>query len=437
MTHYRFWSGLNTIGGNIVEVQTVQARVLCDFGLSVGGDAESSDEAMSELEFLLMTNQLPSIPYLYETESFKQIKLASVSKSTLETALFISHLHLDHMGGLRYLPEGTTVYLSSEAYRLYEALLKIGEEKPSKADIRPFEYGTEVQIGDITVTSKWSDHDTVGCSAFFIETEDLKLIHSGDVRLTGQYPERIADWVNEAKAWKPDVLLLEGTTFSFDEEKEDKIEPTSEKELIQKWGELLQEDTDSIIFYNPYIRNIERIKNVAEETELYGRKMVFEPTYAEVLHAFYPEKKWRILENTLMDVKEYVKETVSLQELVQHPTHYVLQNSYKNNETIFHFDGGVYVHSNGEPLGDYDVRYAQLLELLEINHFSFVQMGTSGHASKEELLKIAEEIDAKQTIPWHTFKPEVFQQALTKKGLASFLPELNKYYSVKQKSGTV
>lgn len=98
MTYYRFWSGLHTIGGNIMEVQTAQARVICDFGLSVGGDTEQVDETLSELEFLLATNQLPSIPYLYETESFKKIKLASVNESTLKTTLFISHLHLDHMG---------------------------------------------------------------------------------------------------------------------------------------------------------------------------------------------------------------------------------------------------------------------------------------------------------------------------------------------------
>lgn len=438
MTHYRFWSGLHTIGGNIMEVQTAQARVICDFGLSVGGDTEQIDGTLSELEFLLATNQLPSIPYLYETESFKKIKLASVNESTLKTTLFISHLHLDHMGGLQYLPEGTVVYLSEEAYRLYYVLIKVGEENPSKADIRLFDFDTAVQVGDITVTPKWSDHDSVGCSTFFIETKELKLIHSGDVRLNGEHPERIIKWANEAKAWKPDVLLIEGTSFSFDGEKKQATdEPVSEKELLQKWGELLQEDPDSIILYNPYIRNIERIKAIGEETELYGRKMVFEPAYAEVLHAFYPEKKWRILESTQMDVKEYVEEVVTLQELIQHPSHYVLQNSYKNKETVTCFNKGIYVHSNGEPLGDYDARYSELLYFLEIHQFSFVQMGTSGHANREDLLTIAEIVGAKQTIPWHSFKSEAFEQRLIENGLASFIPEVNKRYLAKQKTEIV
>ena len=46
MTTYRFWSGLKTIGGNIVEIRTEKARVLCDFGLSVAGQLPEDTEGL-------------------------------------------------------------------------------------------------------------------------------------------------------------------------------------------------------------------------------------------------------------------------------------------------------------------------------------------------------------------------------------------------------
>lgn len=105
MTTYRFWNGLKTIGGNIVEIRTAKARVLCDFGLTVGGQISAKQEGISETETLIQSGSLPAIEGLYDTTDFKTLSLTSSEDSNLETAVFVSHLHLDHMGGLRQLPE--------------------------------------------------------------------------------------------------------------------------------------------------------------------------------------------------------------------------------------------------------------------------------------------------------------------------------------------
>lgn len=77
MTTYQFWSGLKTIGGNIVEIRTDKARVLCDFGLSVAGQLPEDTKGLSEAEYLIQTGNLPAIKNLYSREIIKESKKLS------------------------------------------------------------------------------------------------------------------------------------------------------------------------------------------------------------------------------------------------------------------------------------------------------------------------------------------------------------------------
>lgn len=283
-------------------------------------------------------------------------------------------------------------------------------------------------IGDIKVQPKLTDHDTIGACAFFIETADLKLIHSGDVRLTGYHPERVKKWTAEAAEWNPDILLLEGTTFSFEEEKNEGFD--SEASLIEQWQQLLEQTTDQIILFNPYIRNVERLKEVASATEKSGRIFVFEEAYAKLMHAFYPNETWTVLAETATKITtiSYIQ-WISLAELQNRPEQFVLQNSFKNSDVVTKFEKGIYAHSNGEPLGDYDENYFILLDKLTENQFTFVPFGTSGHAAQAELIDIAKKVQAKFTVPWHSFEPEKMMQRFNEEGIPGFLPAKEIVYS--------
>ncbi|MBM6615989.1 MBL fold metallo-hydrolase [Desemzia sp. RIT804] len=428
MTTFQIWNGLNTIGGNIVEIRTEKARVICDFGLTGIGKVIGNTDGLSEMEYLIEHGFMPAIPELYDTAAFQTVKLTSFEDSTLETAIFISHLHLDHMGLLKYLPAITKVYLSEETDKLYRTLVAVGEEDESRVERIIFRDDEKIQIGDIQVQPKLTDHDTIGACAFFIEAPDLKLIHSGDVRLTGYYPERVEKWVQEAANWQPDVLLLEGTTFSFEKPNESGFE--SETALVENWKKLLRSITDQIIFYNPYIRNVDRLRKISLATKECGRTLVFEAAYAQLMHGFYPNETWTVLkESAASSHGESYTNWVSLTELQQHPEQYVLQNSFKNIEAVSRFEKGIYVHSNGEPLGDYDSNYAVLLDRLAAHQFEFLAFGASGHAAQEDLIRIAKKVQAKQTIPWHTFEPEKMHQRFIEEGVPTLLAEKGKIYS--------
>lgn len=261
------------------------------------------------------------------------------------------------------------------------------------------------------------------------------MIHSGDFRLSGDHPERILQWAKEANNWGADVLLIEGTSFSFKPEKEAEEKTArkslNEQTLVNELEDMITMNTEDLFIYNPYIRNVERMKKIDEIIRQHGRTMVWESSYAHILHTFYPDAKWTLLEETLEDKAEvpaYAEKAVTLKELSDQPGKYVLQNSYKNVHYLEQFEQGCYLHSNGEPLGEFDPGYAQLQDYLAALNITFISLGASGHATKENLLKVAKRANAGVTIPWHTFNPELFYEALKSEGLNTFVPEYQKEY---------
>lgn len=465
MTKIKFWNGLDTIGGNIVEVATETSRVICDFGAAGDLSAASLDNDYTPLEAGIVTGLIPAIPNLFETSKFKDIVLSDVSKSTKNTAIFISHLHLDHMALLRFLPKGTDVYLSEDSVKLFEQLIKVGEDESVMASIRPFVYEKTVNVGDISVVAYESDHDVVGISALFIGTPGYKVIHSGDLRLNGDHPETIKRWVEKAKEWQPDMLLIEGTSFSFDDsndtieeavtekaKKKNEVVLVTEHDLRRYFENLLKTSTELLVL-NPYIRNVERLKTLVELANKADRPLILEKPYATILRAFYPNLLLYVLKEEFEDnftddeysgvknrsnkdlsqenrlLNDSSAKIVTLDDIRQNPSHYVLQNSFKHLNRLMTLPSGSYLHSNGEPLGDYDPRFKEMKETLERYQFKFVSFGASGHASQEDLLKVATTIQAKLTVPWHTFKPKHYGNILAKNGLKIFLPQKNKRYN--------
>lgn len=73
-------NGVDTIGGNVVAFETQTARVIMDFGINFA-------PADSQPDDLLSNGILPALPDLFTDIAGDK-----------QTAIFISHLHLDHMG---------------------------------------------------------------------------------------------------------------------------------------------------------------------------------------------------------------------------------------------------------------------------------------------------------------------------------------------------
>lgn len=68
--------------------------------------------------------------------------------------------------------------------------------------------------------------------------------------------------------------------------------------------------------------------------------------------------------------------------------------------------GGIYIHSNATPLGEFDPSYAPFIKGFEDRGIKFVRIGCSGHAHPNDLIKIINLIKPKLLVPIHSYSPE-------------------------------
>ena len=97
---------------------------------------------------------------------------------------------------------------------------------------------------------------------------------------------------------------------------------------------------------------------------------------------------------------------ISKDTLLRDDHHYVWQ--------LLHSDarlkqGGLYIHADAMPLGDFDPAYGPFVEQFRNHGVEFVRWSCSGHASAQELDEIIALIQPQLLVPIHTLKPERLQ----------------------------
>ncbi|WP_125605472.1 MBL fold metallo-hydrolase [Lapidilactobacillus bayanensis] len=420
MTTLRFLNGLTTIGGNIVEIAQGDSRVIMDFGVA-------SDFADKSIEQAMADHDLPHLPELFLPNQPTKFK---------HEAIFISHLHIDHMGALKYLQNRKIpIYLSNDAKKLYAILIAEGRETPV-TNLHGLADEETITVGSLKVTAMLSDHDTIGPMALLIDDGQHQYLHSGDVRINGPHQDRVTRWSQRVQN-KLLVYLTEATTYSFTTEQpqviaSSQVEPIyQEQDLVPLLRKRLA-TTDDLLIINPYDRNVERLINFNQAALDAKRPIVWEANVARIIRAFAPDA---IIYEIVADDLPMTAQQWHWQDLVtvllKEPRRFALHNSWSEHQRLNQFNHGVYLHANGEPLGDYDPNFAQLQAQLQTQQIDFVPMGASGHASKQAIFDLAKQINARYTVPWHSFKPELLADKLITTNTEAWLPERDLYYEFK------
>lgn len=398
----KFYAGTNTIGGTIISLTYKGERIVFDFGT----EYKPTEEVFKKLENIDDDNALET--YL-DTELLPKID-GIYKKSDLHTTILISHLHLDHFGGIGLIDPEIDVYMSEKSLALYNALSKVGKTDSYgvRTDFKSFE-GT-MQIGDFKITILPIDHDCYGSSGFIFEVAGKKIVYSGDVRFHGIGNETM-EFIGATK--DADILIVEGVTNSFKDDDYTivpslEISGCNEEEIPAKFAKYLS--TDRVVAFDFYRANVNRLKAISDITKGCGRELILN------------EMNSAVAEGTLGLVTRQLSEIESFND-----------NSLLINLDYRQFDkyldclpsGSVYIHSNSEPLGDFDSRWNDFTEKLESKGIELVTIHSSGHGETENIQYFINEVNPKLLIPIHSLKP--YLASVPNKRL---LPEIGVVYDV-------
>ncbi|MFP7171200.1 MBL fold metallo-hydrolase [Terribacillus sp. 7520-G] len=422
-TTIKFWGGLHTIGGNIAEVTYGTDRIIFDFGLvydPASSIIDTKERKQSYVLDMLKLGAIPSIDGIYsreslEGDSFSAAKPQPQEDSSYQTAVFISHLHLDHMGAMDTLSAQIPIYMTEDSKQLYDALERVGEGLSLHKETIGMSFGQTIEVGEIRVTPIPVDHDVIGAASFLIETPDLTIVNSGDLRMHGAHPEYTEDWLTFMATRDIDVLLIEGTTFNPD--KKDTETACKEDADILKVGKDALSQKQGLGIFNIYHRNIDRIQTFLQMAELTGRTPVLEAPTAyladhflhDVQFMIYLDASCKSAVTTEQLLTKY--KGVSASEINQNPASYLLQNSYHSIQNLLDLDlkDSIYLHSNGMPLGSFDPAHQTMHALLERFGVTYQSLNVSGHAKHEDILYIIDRIKPRVLVPWHSHYPELIK----------------------------
>lgn len=278
------------------------------------------------------------------------------------------------------------------------------------------------------------DHSIYGAVAYVLEG-DFAIAYTGDFRLHGKSADKTRRFVKEAKNAR--IFIVEGTRAN-----RGKDDDATEREVYENCLKVVEESRGLVIAdFSP--RNFERLETFKDIAEKTSRQLVVTAKDAYTLHAIqladgvdrmkgvgvYKELKERKDKwETKIVVGKWPEAVVDPREINRDPRGYILCFSFYDLKHLLDIkpEGGTYIYSSSEAFNE-----EQEFDFLRLHNwlstFGFKTCGfevvmeggrpelkfakgfhASGHASREDLAKIVEEVDPEVVIPVHTNYPEWF-----------------------------
>ena len=408
-TTITFYNGLNTIGGPMMEVAYRKSHILFDLGEVYRPELNLPDE---NYQTLVQNELIGDVPNFYDP----QLTGKAIDHGRWEyAAAYMSHLHLDHSKAMNFLAPEIPLYAGSITAKMLPALNEKGDfllpaaghESNYTRPIFAAEYQKPIEIGDITMTVWPSDHDAYGATGLIVRTPDLAIAYTGDIRLHGYHPDWVKKFLAAAKDY--DVLITEATGFSWPEEKheensEEFTGPKNEDELTAKFVQLQNDNPKRQITFNAYPTNVERLLRIISDSP---RKVVLHAARAHLFkESLNQDFRYYYLpgEQKFVDLKPEL--AVHYDDLLNDDHEFLWQAVADFNHLQ---KGGLYIHSNAEPLGDFDPAYKPFMQNLAEQNIEVQTLRCSGHADEQELKQIIAWVQPPTLIPVHTLHPELVE----------------------------
>jgi ribonuclease J len=462
VTKFTLYSGLRTIGGVIASVSYGNNRVIFEFGSAFDPATSVFDGIVDRrpnhwIGDMLKAGILPRIDGIYRREDLDGFPLDSAEDTSWNTAVFITHLHLDHMALMGAVAPQVPVYLHRNAQTIERALEATGEGIPTlEREYTDFEPDVPIRAGELEVLPILC-RDTGYCDfAFLVTTPDGTIHWTGDLCQHSVQAERTDAQMELLKAKNIDIMLCDATSFmdSFMEMiygftdvslvRPDPDVPAnmlSERQHREAMRRIIC-GCRGLCVFNYYTREMDDADFFLCCGKDTGRICAFEPEAAYVVYKFFAIRPHVYIPDSgryaagaepgwLRELMEHCV-VVTRKQIAKNPGAYLLQNSYRHIMELFGLPGreGVYLHAGGYPVGDFDPAYQNMRRILEKAGFKLAaaQDNYLGHSYPGQVKYFVDAVDPDILIPCHSCHPE---RLLPLHG-RQLLPALNQTYILEE-----
>ena len=389
----RIHRGCHEIGGNCVEIEASDHRIVLDLGLPLDDGAV----------------ELPDI---------KGIKSADDSL----LGILISHPHPDHYGLLERLPDHVPVYMSAAAHRII-AVSSFFTPLPGTGNCRPKYYSDRqpIHLGPFRITPYLIDHSAFDSYCFLVEAGNRRLFYSGDIRAHGRKASLFEEIVTNPPE-DIDVLICEGTQVGRD----GGFDYPDEHSVANKMAEIFS-STKGISLVWCSSQNIDRISSVYEAAKLSNRRLIIDVYTAEVLRASgdgtlpnpaqddvsvylpFSQKSLIKRKKAFERVRPYYAHRIYPEALAEEATRSVMifrPSMLRDLEKAQCLDGAVLISSLWS---GYVKRDSGNIAKMESMGIARHHIHTSGHATVDELKRFVAAFPDSRIVPIHLEDRQGFQ----------------------------
>lgn len=442
-TRFTMYAGTHTVGGVIFAVSYGRDRVIMEMGAAYDPAKDVADGTVEPrrrnwLADKLRLGSAPGIDGLYSRGDLAGYAgVVPYEETDWNSAVFITHLHLDHMAHMGAVAPSIPVYLHPNAQKLEKALEEIGEgvdhNSRSYTDLEPGRWVSVGQIRVLPVVTSTAGYYEFG---FLICTPDGgKIYWTGDMTLHNSFPHLHEQEMELLEKEDLDVLLCDATSFMdsvwdmmYQTHDPAEVQPDIQvpagmlttPQFYEKLGEQVK-NAAGLCVINYYQREMEDVQHLMEWGKRYGRTLCLEPEAAYLAYKFFGTSPCLYIPDNaryaqgkesvwLSELKENAR-IVTERDLRENPGGYLLQNSYRHILELFSLphEGGIYIHAGGTPIGDFDPAYKKLRMLVKKAGFAYMtafQDHYFGHAYPCQVKYFVDRLHPRVVIPCHSYNPE-------------------------------
>lgn len=374
--------GLEQIGLNITAFEYEDSIVVVDCGLSFPED-----------EMLGIDLVIPDITYL--RDNISKVK-----------GFVITHGHEDHIGALPYVLKevNVPVYATKLTMGIIENKLEEhGLMKTTKRKVVKF--GQSINLGQFRIEFIKTNHSIVDAAALAIYSPAGVVVHTGDFKVdyTPVFGDAI-DLQRFAEIGKKGVLAL-----MCDSTNAERLGFTpSEKTVGKTFDSLFLEHKDTRILIATFASNVDRVRQIINTAEKFGRKVVVEGrSMINIIDTASKLGYLQIADRTLIDVEELKnyppEKTVIITTGSQGESMAALSRMASNNHKKISIMPGDTVIFSSHPIPGNEKAVTNVINELQMKGADviFQDVHVSGHACQEEIKLIYSLVRPKYAIPVH------------------------------------